>query len=44
MGCLKAVDKSNRIKWVVLNEIKPILCDLIFDALKQSIRPPVCVR
>ena len=44
MGCLKAIDKSNCAKWIVLNEIQTTLRDLIFDALKQSIRPPVCVR
>ncbi len=41
MNCFKAVDKSNRAKWVVLNEIQPTLRDLIFDAFKQSMRPDV---
>jgi hypothetical protein len=44
MDCLKAVEKSNHIKWIVLNEIQTTLYGLIFDALKQSISPPVCVR
>ncbi len=44
MDCLKAVDKSNRAKWVVLNEIQPTLRGLIFDALKQPITTPVRVR
>ena len=44
MDCLKAIDKSHCAKWIVLNEIQTTLRDWIFDALKQSIRPPVCVR
>ena len=43
MDCLKAIDKSNCAKWIVLNEIQTTLRDWIFDALNQSIRPPVCV-
>ena len=41
--CFKAVDKSNRLKRVVLNEIQPSLRDLIFDAFKQVLKAP-CVR
>jgi len=30
MDCLQAIDKSNRRKWVVLNEIQPTFYGLIY--------------
>ncbi len=27
LGCFKAVDKSTRVKWVVLNEYNPLYAD-----------------
>jgi hypothetical protein len=41
MDCLKAVDKSNGTKRVVLNEVQPIFCHLVFNAFKQSMIYPL---